>query len=977
MTTNTMLRTFRILCLVITVALLALPLLAVAAQPGAQQHNRSALFSEFAEKLDVARRLAKKKDYESAADFYRTALKLSTSSFSMPHFTTAMAENELAIILERQSQIKEAVRVNNQALDTWSNLWKVLDAELSSGQPRTESLRNQIDLAGGLEKFRLGIASGLGLCCSFATRNQPGKDLGSYLKQASDAIQFSGDAGDPDTKCLTLNMLSLLNYPGDLVESRILARLALDIAPKAADRTLTPTILRRLANVCAVQSDYLPSIKYASAALSIDRHLEGEHNIHEQDDLLILARSCCALRIYERANSYFNSLLDSLAVCPAMPARKYEILTEIGTFQIETSRMADGYRTLTEAKDLSRQIYGSDSLEFAQSCQFLGWAAYKLSRMDQCTKELALARQIKKTKSAPLYDLNIMMASISLALGKRELAKQQAVDASIEFHDMISTTLPQLVTAQQIKMLDDSSRSVQNLLLSICENTETPCEIYPRVLQVKAILMDMLRAKAELNRKASNERSLRALKEKLAAIRIKLLLLRSDLSPERSSRQDSLSEESEGLQREWLSKVGTLSTVSHASRPVAIDDLSTALSSGECLIDFYKYKSINTKQDSYMAFLIRKDHGVRVVRLGTAREIEQRLNAWLSSIRQGRIETKSARTVDQDGKTTLLVERDVFKVNGQGQDTHLTEIEERARFAEVLKPLLDHIEKADTRLLISCDAELFRAPLHMILQDEGCNRLVSQIDSPRDLVPKSRTTNYASSSGLLLVGDVDYSPTPYPPLPGSKLEITKIASIARSRAIQARFLIKSNATKSAFETLGIECDFIHLATHGLFLGSEDAERGANLVDHWDFSQRNPLLNSALLFTLPLDKGSRASSESSPDTQLSADEVLDFDLTKTRHVALSACETGLGESFRGQGICGLRSAFAAAGCRTILMSLWPVDDSATADLMTEYYRQLWEEGRPPAVALAMAQTKIRKEKPSPYFWAGWIVAGDAW
>ena len=70
--------------------------------------------------------------------------------------------------------------------------------------------------------------------------------------------------------------------------------------------------------------------------------------------------------------------------------------------------------------------------------------------------------------------------------------------------------------------------------------------------------------------------------------------------------------------------------------------------------------------------------------------------------------------------------------------------------------------------------------------------------------------------------------------------------------------------------------------------------------------------------------------------MTAEEVAAVDLLGVEWAVLSACESGLGDVQTGEGVFGLRRAFAAAGARTLIMSLWPVDDDVTRDWMTRLY-----------------------------------------
>ncbi len=91
--------------------------------------------------------------------------------------------------------------------------------------------------------------------------------------------------------------------------------------------------------------------------------------------------------------------------------------------------------------------------------------------------------------------------------------------------------------------------------------------------------------------------------------------------------------------------------------------------------------------------------------------------------------------------------------------------------------------------------------------------------------------------------------------------------------------------------------------------------------------------------------------------------------------LSACETGLGEKIRGEGLVGLPQAFLGAGASSVLVSLWGIDDEATMILMRHFYTNLVENG--PAEALQMAQRIMSQSERwrAPYYWAGFRFMGD--
>jgi hypothetical protein len=95
------------------------------------------------------------------------------------------------------------------------------------------------------------------------------------------------------------------------------------------------------------------------------------------------------------------------------------------------------------------------------------------------------------------------------------------------------------------------------------------------------------------------------------------------------------------------------------------------------------------------------------------------------------------------------------------------------------------------------------------------------------------------------------------------------------------------------------------------------------------------------------------------------------------VVLSACETGLGQDLRGEGLIGLTRGFMYAGATTVVASLWKVEDESTAELMKLFYIEMLQNGKTPAEALRLAQNSIRQipRWSAPHYWAGFTLQGE--
>ena len=101
-----------------------------------------------------------------------------------------------------------------------------------------------------------------------------------------------------------------------------------------------------------------------------------------------------------------------------------------------------------------------------------------------------------------------------------------------------------------------------------------------------------------------------------------------------------------------------------------------------------------------------------------------------------------------------------------------------------------------------------------------------------------------------------------------------------------------------------------------------------------------------------------------DGMLTAEDVSTLDLQGTWLVTLSACDTGSGQARAGEGVMGLRRGFIQAGAQNLLMTLWPISDEVTVQIMSDFYEAAHQSGNAPE-AFAKVQrewlTKLRKEQ----------------
>jgi CHAT domain-containing protein len=199
-------------------------------------------------------------------------------------------------------------------------------------------------------------------------------------------------------------------------------------------------------------------------------------------------------------------------------------------------------------------------------------------------------------------------------------------------------------------------------------------------------------------------------------------------------------------------------------------------------------------------------------------------------------------------------------------------------------------------------------------------------------------------------------------LPGTKKEVEDISQILKTENYELEILLEKNATEENIKKVR-NPKILHISTHGFFIDSKEKNE-----------KINPMLRSGLLLTGVSDY-TRA--EIKPDTEdgvLTALEAANLDLDETDLVVLSACETGLGDVKAGEGVYGLQRAFKVAGAKTIVMSMWKVDDAVTQKLMTTFYQKFAEYNNA-RKAFKEAQLEIKKQYPEPFYWGAFVMTGE--
>ncbi len=545
-------------------------------------------------------------------------------------------------------------------------------------------------------------------------------------------------------------------------------------------------------------------------------------------------------------------------------------------------------------------------------------------------------------------------ASRALAFEAARMAARQA-----------DTVLPALSMAEQQAFLETDLASLATTLVWLTRGRPSADSAYAFLSRYKGLLLRSLRFQADLARTGGP--AALALADARRALAAHLLA-------RPAARADSTTTAAwQGRLTRLVSQRETAERRLTAGAAVRLDDplgagvdVRSMLRDGEAMLDLYRVardpQNMSAPDYHYIAAVVVPGVPVRLVDIGRADTLDAFVDAWRDAVRRGGSAAEETRTLRK----------------------------------RLWWPLAETIPGGIHRLWLSPDGQLARLPFDVLARDPRRPFALTTLDSPRDLAQLRRTqsdrtpSTDAASGALLLVGDVAFGGdgVPFAPLPGTRDEIDAVDRLFRAAYPSAAHVELTGAAASGDRVLARMpgAAYVHLATHGTFAATPPGDYAATRTvkpfagrrdSGPEATTRMPLLESGLAFAGANTLGAASTAASQAQGFVTAEEFVGVDLSAARLVVLSACETGRGREITGQGVMGLRASFVTAGARTLLMSLWPVPDAATARLMERFYGALWRDGAAPGEALRRAQADVAASYPAPVNWAGWILAGEAW
>ncbi len=410
---------------------------------------------------------------------------------------------------------------------------------------------------------------------------------------------------------------------------------------------------------------------------------------------------------------------------------------------------------------------------------------------------------------------------------------------------------------------------------------------------------------------------------------------------------------------------------------VSLEAIKAAIPADAALVEIAIYRPIDPGADEageprYCAYIVRHEGEIRWADLGKAKEIDKAADALREAL----------------------------------QDPARQDVRQLARAADekIFQPIRPLVGDA-AHLLIAPDGELDLIPFETLLDDQGrylverfsvtyltTGRDLLRLQAPRQsknppllvanpvfdepggtmLAKAEKATPGSSGNGRrsIISSGQDLSNVYFAPLIGTEREARAIQALFPD----ARMLTGTQATKIALEQTDAP-QILHIATHGFFLedpGSKPSAKSSQpATGVKKVELENPLLRSGLALA-----GANSKQAGAGSGILTALEASNLNLWGTKLVTLSACDTGIGDVKNGEGVYGLRRAFVLAGAETLVMSLWPVSDEMTREMMVSYYTGLRKGlGRGEALRQTQLAMLKRKGRAHPFYWASFIQSGE--
>jgi CHAT domain-containing protein/tetratricopeptide (TPR) repeat protein len=669
----------------------------------------------------------------------------------------------------------------------------------------------------------------------------------------------------------------------------------------------------------------------------------------------------------------------------------------------------------------------------------LGELAYEQGDLASSENYFRQAVDVREKSLGPMHpDLARSLNDLALtvaALRKTPEALEMALRAERIGADHLRVSVRTLSERQALAYEGIRASGLDLALTLADDSANTPLarsEVFDAVIRSRALVFDELAARHR-SAYGSGNPEVRQLADQFSSARARLATLvfrgAGDGTPDAYRKLLDDARDSKEKSERMLAEKSVAFRQDQARAQIGLKEIAAALPDGAALVAFVRFVRHDLQKPgagkvapepvpSYAALVLRAGkQEPEFFRLGTAREIESLLAAWRSEIARQEEPNVSQTAEDTYRRTGAALRRRIWDplvpaLGGAGEvfvvpdgALHLVSLPSlpvgSGQYLVETRPLIHYLStERDLVPAQSRHGEGILVVGNPAFDQSGKLAVASNQQS----VPAGSATN---TVGTLLRGTRSscgtFQTLHFSPLPASQQEAENISALWMQSSAGAGAAIMrgsdaqpgngaslqmtgADASPEAFTQYAPGKRVLHVATHGFFLeGScesavqrrlDPSKRDESVLPA---TAENPLLLSGLAFAGANRRGSAKADET--DGILTAEEIAGINLEGVDWAVLSACDTGVGEIKVGEGVFGLRRAFQVAGAKTVIMSLWPVEDETTKQWMGTLYREHFLNGKDTGESVRAASLQILRQRRAkhlsthPFYWGAFIAAGD--
>lgn len=751
-----------------------------------------------------------------------------------------------------------------------------------------------------------------------------------HFRQSVDMLRSEqGNVGE--FYAFAINALALhYETMGNYAEAEPLLRQALDIREQLHGKLNAEysTVLQNLASLYQLQEQYDKAEPLLQQALEIDQKTRGTDHPQYSTSLQNLAT------LYQKKKQFAKAteLLENVKVLTARNLGTSHpsyatVVSNLAALYQDEEKYAESEKLWKESIELRRRILGEDHPDFARSLYGLAGVYFATGKFNEANA------QFKEVITKYQSQVNTYFAALS--------EKEKGA-----FYNRIK---PVFETYQDfcVQMI------VQN------KSKEVARDLYDLQLSTKAILLNAS-SKVRTAILSSGDTELQELFKQWQESKERLVLYYNYSREEREQLHvdlRALESQSNDLEKR-ISERSTLFGSQVGKKPVTWMDVRSSLKADETAIEIIRIRKKFAADSVYYAALIVDP-----------REDLPRLFIW------------------PNGRA---MESKMFRYHRNSIKFHFKDTLSYRYFWEPVVKVLP----ATKKLFISCDGIFNKINLNTIQNAKTGEWVVDNyeirlLSNTRELTESHPSMQKATASGSVFgYADFNLAETEkavstgkrstatrfgfdggdIPMLPATQKEVESLNGLLRAKQWSVNAFTLDQATEANLKKIR-NPQILHIATHGFFLSDMDIDDALQSDEERQLTH-NPLFRSGILLA-----GAALKQEpGQEDGVLTAFEAMNLHLDQTELVSLSACETGLGEVRNGEGVYGLQRSFLVAGARTVIMSLWQVDDVATQELMSSFY-SAWLSGTDKFVAFRQAQLEIKTKYKEPYYWGAFVLIGN--